>query len=825
MLAAGACGAEPAIEHDAPNKRVTLSDGTRDLVLRLNYDGRCLLDRVSVGRREVVREDTGVCSAIKVSGQWFTTRSGIPTPEVTASSNTLTVAGIQFGGGGVNVAETWRFTVHSDRIVWRVDRTYAAGGTLEDTGFPEWDFRDLSTWTGALLGHGGVAWGKLFDAPNASYGVHNGKVTFWNQDQPACLRIVPAATSGGHVAIRFSRQPGGAFSLNYSVAEEELAPKHGLSRFRRAEQDIWRPFGVRPGRMGVELTLSAPRYDEAYDRGTFKGVDGAAIREICHTIARIGAMDELILGSNGYYSDVAVLHEPWLAQLGLAIDDPDYDRALAGALDFQRQHALGPEGRVKSRWAGGPGDEMPGTYDAYGYYECQWGWLMDAQPSWVINVAELFDVTADRDWLRRQKTACERALDYLLRRDADGNGLVEMMTASHREAKGSDWIDVVWAAHENALVNAQMYWAMTRWAGLEELLGDPDQARRYAGAAAKLKQSFNRGTAEGGFWDAKSQCYAYWRNQDGSVHGTNLVVPVNFSAIGYGLCDDPSRRAAILDRLEALMARERLFFWPLCLSSYAKEEVHPTVNWPFPAYENGDLFLAWGELGTRAYAAHDAGLALKYVKNVLAQYTKDGLAFQRYRRESQTGAGNDILANNGSTVVGLYRNIYGLQPKYNRLYLEPHLTPELNGTRLKYGLRGKSWRIDLAVDDYAVTVDQFTLRGRRPFGINVSDRTLEYFPGPSAVRALAVETSGAGSVEVSVLSWPDDASGLRRWSESSGQSATKARHMVSGLAPNTTYRLYRNSILADSPRSDPSGQLTFAGEFSEVLSQTFELKP
>ncbi len=825
ILVASAFATEPAIDHNVQHKRVTLSDGTGNLVVRLNYDGRCVLDRVSVGNREVIRDDTGVCSAIKVNGQWFTTLAGIPVPEVTTRSNRVTVAGIQFGGAGVKISETWRFTVFDDRIVWRIDRDYPSGCTLEDTGFPAWNFRDMSTWTGALLGHGGVAWCKLFDSPNASYGVHNGKVTFWNKDHRSCLRIVPVSTSGGKVAVRFSRQPSGVFSLNYAIAEEELTPKHGLSRFRRAEQDIWRPFAVNPGRASVELGLTAPLYDEAYDRGTFKGVDGLSIREICHTIARIGAVDELILGSNGYYSDVAVLHEPWLAQLGLAIDDPDYYRALGNSLEFQRQHAIGSDGRVKSRWAGGPGDEMPGTYDPFGFYECQWGWLMDSQPSWVINVAELFDITADRGWLQRQKSACELVLDYLLRRDADGNGLVEMMTSSHTEAKGSDWIDVVGASHENALVNAQMYWAMTRWAVLEELLGDPVQADRYGTAAGKLKHRFNQGTDDGGFWDAQHQCYAYWRNKDGSVHGTNMVVPVNFSAIGYGLCDQPARRAAILDRIESLMQQERLFFWPLCFFSYAKEEVHPTVNWPFPAYENGDLFLAWGELGTRAYAAYDAELALKYVKKVLAQYAKDGLAFQRYLRQSQAGAGNDILANNCSIVVGLYRNIYGLQPKFNRLYLEPHVTPELNGTRLNYWLRGKSWRIDLDVDDYAVTLDGFTLRGRKPFAVNVRGTTLEFFNGPSPTCALAVDPGIDGPIEVTIVSWPNDSSGLRSWSELCHQPGAKARHVVSGLTPNTSYNLYSNGILIDSLRSSTSGQLTFERALSPLLTRTFELKP
>jgi len=81
---------------------------------------------------------------------------------------------------------------------------------------------------------------------------------------------------------------------------------------------------------------------------------------------------------------------------------------------------------------------------------------------------------------------------------------------------------------------------------------------------------------------------------------------------------------------------------------------------------------------------------VRCVKNVLNQYAKDGLAFQRYLRKTQTGEGNDILSNMASPLVGLYRNIYGIQPKWNRLYLEPHLTPELGGTTLNYWLRTKT---------------------------------------------------------------------------------------------------------------------------------------
>jgi len=41
-------------------------------------------------------------------------------------------------------------------------------------------------------------------------------------------------------------------------------------------------------------------------------------------------------------------------------------------------------------------------------------------------------------------------------------------------------------------------------------------------------------------------------------------------------------------------------------------------------------------------------------------------------------------------IVGLYRNIYGIRPQYNRLYLEPHLTKDLNGTKIRYWLRDQN---------------------------------------------------------------------------------------------------------------------------------------
>jgi hypothetical protein len=77
---------------------------------------------------------------------------------------------------------------------------------------------------------------------------------------------------------------------------------------------------------------------------------------------------------------------------------------------------------------------------------------------------------------------------------------------------------------------------------------DQPEASKYRASARKLKTSFNKITTEGGFWDPQNRWYVYWRDTDDSIHGNNLVTPVNFMAIAYGICDDPARRNAVLGR-------------------------------------------------------------------------------------------------------------------------------------------------------------------------------------------------------------------------------------------------------------------------------------
>ena len=117
----GAAVAEGRIVHDRARKSITMADGSGGLMLRLNYDGRCMLDRVVVRGADVVRSNTGVYSAIRIGGAEYSTRSAIPSPKVDVSGDTVTASGIRFGGSGVDPK-----TAHQDfnhrRLIFRTER-------------------------------------------------------------------------------------------------------------------------------------------------------------------------------------------------------------------------------------------------------------------------------------------------------------------------------------------------------------------------------------------------------------------------------------------------------------------------------------------------------------------------------------------------------------------------------------------------------------------------------------------------------------------------------------------------------------------------------
>lgn len=785
-------------------KVITLSDSSRNLALQLNYSSGCVLDKITVKGIEVTGNGNIVYSGIRFGDKSFTSQKCSTLPVITIASNTVNISSLKFGDASNAVEEEWQFKINKNDIQWRINRHYLNKGTIDENYLPCWQFNSMQTWDGSMLDNGGVAWCRFLDKAGTSYGTHASALTFWNRLNNACFKITPGNDPKTFMSAIFSHLQNNVLSVIQSSSAEELDTKYGLRRFITTGQDVFAPVKINKSYISVTYTLQALSYNETYVRGVLKGIKEKSVNEMLNTIGRYGVVDKNLYGSNGWRTGWAVLQEPWLALFGLAINSPDFIKGFSQTLEYEREHAIMPDGRVLPCWHHDSSDAMINTFRPDGFYECQWGYMLDSQPAYAIDVAKQFDMTGDMDWLRQFKISCEKILDYIIKRDSDGNGLFEVIQNTHKEQKGTDWMDVVWASYEVASINAYMYKALVRWSDLEKLLGDEKMSAKYQQLALKLKTAFNKNISDGGFWNPDKKWYVYWREKDGLVYGNNLVSMVNFLAIGYGVCDDPKRKDAILNNMEELMQKEKLFIWPSCFFPYEDSVGLSSVNYPYPNYENGDLFLAWAELGTRCYAEKNPEVALRNIRNVIKQYEMDGLSHQRYTRLKQTGAGDDILSNNIMAVVGLYRNIYGIQPKYNRLYLEPHLTTELNGTQLKYWLRNQNYLIDLSKEKYTISIDSFSVSNKHPFGVNCNGSDLEYFNGDNNYFSLRI--SGKQLCSVNIFHWNEN---LMSWKETGKPSKNNIYHEVHNLKTNKTYQLFINNKPLKKYTSSLTGIIRF----------------
>lgn len=797
------------INNDIHKKRIVF--GNDKISMTLDYDHQASISSVTLNGQKIIGDDAGIYTAIRTKNANYSSLALLSEPSAKVTGNTITVSAIMYGDKTFAVNETWTFFVTNNNIKFSIERTVSKAITAEQVALPVFMFNNMNTWEGAYQDYGGLAWFYLFNKKLDTYGVHSSSSQFWNSKTGNGLTIAVDAP-GRKVAMDYSRTAQDKLAYTIAIAHKEITPRFDSGtqrrRFIRDSTNVWAPIAISAGKTSQSVTLSYFDCKEQFDRGNLVGINSEQVNGVLNTIARIGVIDKQHFGGNSWHTPYGpiCLHEQYIAQMGLGINDSNYLKGYKQCLDFYRDNAIATDGRVWPRWAYSNEDAMPGKFTDKGFYEAQWGYLLDANPDFVTNVAELYDQTGDANWVKTQQQSCEKALDWILKRDSNNNGLVEMMTDSHTQKRGSDWIDIIWASYENAFVNAKLYHALVLWADIEKQLGNTTKQKYYQQLAEKLKVSFNKPTSAGGFWDEEKKCYVHWRDKDGSIHGNNMVTPVNFMAISYGICNDDSRKKAILDDIETQMQKEQLFFWPLCMYSY-KEGEGNDWQFPFPNYENGDIFLSWGSVAVKAYASYKPELALKYVQNVLAQYAKDGLAFQRYGRAKQDGLGDDILSGNALSVVGLYQAIYGTNPLYNRFYLDPHITSALAGTSIMYNYRNQKLMIDLDTNKYAVSNAQFKVISKADFGFFSNGNELSYFEGNNTAASLKVKTMAKTKCTLDIqMCSPDQLS----WIQSSEQMyPAELTYQLNDLKPGAYYSISVDDKIIKRLKSNTNGSVIF----------------
>jgi hypothetical protein len=183
------------------------------------------------------------------------------------------------------------------------------------------------------------------------------------------------------------------------------------------------------------------------------------------------------------------------------------------------------------------------------------------------------------------------------------------------------------------------------------------------------------------------------------------------------------------------------------------------------------------------------------------------LAHQRYARISQSGLGSDILAGNGMAVIGLYRNIFGIQPQYNRLYLEPHITTPLNNTNVRYNLRGTEYNLVLNTNQHQISVANFTIKTSQYLGINTDGELLEYFEGKNSKPKIIFEKVGDSKLQIEILE--ENNRGLPVWTLQS-IDPLHVTQTVYGLDARVKYRLHIGSERFEEKVANTKGALTFS---------------
>jgi hypothetical protein len=179
----------------------------------------------------------------------------------------------------------------------------------------------------------------------------------------------------------------------------------------------------------------------------------------------------------------------------------------------------------------------------------------DTFPSLLIAASDYVEGRHDGAWLRAHYPALRAMTDRMLSRDHDGNGLVEYVATGNSgswnegqpKVRPSNWWDTIGFGHEDAYANALSYRALQDMGRMADACGNPEDARRFLGAAAKL-----HGAYFPAFYDPDTGVLAGWRSADGARHDYYFLF-VNSIAVLYGLVPE-DKAAGIMDRLWAKMA-------------------------------------------------------------------------------------------------------------------------------------------------------------------------------------------------------------------------------------------------------------------------------
>jgi hypothetical protein len=170
-----------------------------------------------------------------------------------------------------------------------------------------------------------------------------------------------------------------------------------------------------------------------------------------------------------------------------------------------------------------------------------------ANPAFIIAAWQYWRLSRDGTWLAAHLPVLHRIGEFLVRRDVDGDGLVESWNSGNagnlREPDRADvYFEYMNFGWKNACTNAYIYKAWNCLAEMLETVGKAGGAAYYRTQAGKLRRAY----AER-FISREHGWFVSWISQDGEVHDYCHTF-VNGLAVAYGLVP-PEAGRTILERV------------------------------------------------------------------------------------------------------------------------------------------------------------------------------------------------------------------------------------------------------------------------------------
>ena len=230
LLFSAFTNAQITLQHKQSDRIVVFSNSK--LKLTLNYNKKCVIEEMEINGEKVLSNESGIYSGIKLNTEVHSTQQLSTSPTVNIGKNKVVVSNIIYGKSDNPIAECWTFDVSNTDIKLEIDRKIKIPLLVEEVCFPAVTFKKFSTWDGAFLEFGGLAWFYLFNMVPSSYAVHSKSSTLWNQHTGNGLTVSVSSTQN-QIVSKFSRLKSDELEYAFTVSDNDVKYRYDENTNRR----------------------------------------------------------------------------------------------------------------------------------------------------------------------------------------------------------------------------------------------------------------------------------------------------------------------------------------------------------------------------------------------------------------------------------------------------------------------------------------------------------------------------------------------------------------------------------------------------------------